>query len=197
MCIILLIILLQGCSESTALKKNYNFVKEQYRDWFCQDSIIKMVDDNGFEYFFMSQPLTESDLGGSSRFMFVYTATYYNEYLYQNFISSNSKINHNVSLTAYEDGNLLSIFLGGYYQEFSGPYFYYNLDNKQVSSSSSDAVVIFLNEYSINNNTYYDVMNVKFKPKTNNDYEIVEFFYAKRRGLIKFVYQCGEKCQRI
>lgn len=194
---IFVIVVLSGCSESTALKKNYYFVKEEYKDWFCLDSVIKMVDDNGFECIFKNTDLQTSNLGGSSRIFFIYTSSSQSENIYQSFLVSNLKIEHSVSISAYKDGNILYIGLSNYSNNFSRSYISYNLDKKQISSSSSAVQVIFLNEYSINKIIYKDVINVKFEPLTNDQYEIVEFFYAPKRGLLKFVYQCGVKCERI
>lgn len=215
MIIPLVILLLPGCGEDSALREETFRFSDQNRGWAGQDewgSSFIMSDDNG-----ISQSFTQSEYSAYftkswTSILGINTHMSHIEYAYMNYYSTfGSGFSQSLAAGIPPHGDRLYLSVGG-----TG--FEYDLDTETITRIDSPfgylskiitdtgyeedekigSTVKLIENLTIGNMVYNDVILFKFDDFRTQwgPYTVTEFYVSKDSGLIRFIMNSGLSSQR-
>lgn len=205
---------IESCGDEFALTEKYYFVKEKNKEWLVTDSLAKpyeMIDSYGITYSFSETNTQQCYSEGASGFLFVTTKKSYVEY-YQ--LSSTSNYGTSFSMNLYASlwngsDDVIHLYFDNItlHCDLTTAEIYYfgckqnNAKWTQTDENDKNSVFVkaeFLDSINLRSHVYNGILHCKIKDNINvlDDTDIIEIYYAKRIGLIKYIYKSGIVVER-
>lgn len=205
---------IQSCGDKFALTEKYYFIKEKNKEWLVTDSLAKpyeMIDSNGITYSFIETKTQQGYSEGASGFLFVTTQKSYRENYH---LSSTSNYGTSFSMYLYASfwngsDDVIHLYLDNisFHCDLTTAGIYYfgckqnNIKWTQTDENDKNSVFIkaeFLDSINLRSHVYNGILHCKIKDNINvlEDIDIIEIYYAKGIGLIKYIYKSGIVVER-